>query len=127
MFYLIGQIAVFLMLTAIIGLAIGWLVRGINARAEIDAIKRQSQVQMRDVRNRAAASARSDQSTQLSDAARVNQQLRHQVVKLQGVVEQRDKEIAHLRHLLGERRSAKGGGGGGTGAEGSGGRPASRR
>jgi hypothetical protein len=126
-FYLIGQIAVFLMLTAIIGLAVGWLVRGINARAEIDAIKRQAQVQMRDVRNRAAASARSDQSTQLTDAARVNQQLRHQVVKLQGVVEQRDKEIAHLRHLLGDRRSARGGGGGAADAEGSGGRPASRR
>lgn len=107
MFYLISQIAVFLLITGLLGVALGWLVRSINARAEVDALERRMQVQLRDMRNRAAGAARGGTSQELAEAMRVQQQLRHQVAKLQGLVEQREKEIAHLRRLLGDQRSSR--------------------
>jgi hypothetical protein len=103
-FYLLGQIAVCLLLTAVMGMALGWLVRGISARAEVTALEQRMQVQLRDLRNRAAAERPASAKAQ-DEAARVQQQLRLQLVKLQALVDQRDKEIAYLRRMVGDQRS----------------------
>jgi hypothetical protein len=129
MFYLMGQIAVCLLLAALLGAAVGWLVRSINARGEIESLRRRTQIQLRDLRSRAAAvDTSAEPAAQASaedaasreaerrDAARLQQQLRHQVGKLQALVDQRDKEISHLRRVLGEQRDSRTGSQGGQGA-----------
>ncbi len=112
MLYVMGQVIVCLMLTAILGLLTGWLARGFNSRAEVSALRRQTQIQLRDMRNRSLAAARSVQMQQAGDHSRQQQQLRAQVLKLQALVEQREKEIAHLRRLLGDARGRRGSGSG---------------
>ncbi|MEM9387161.1 MAG: hypothetical protein AAGA68_19015 [Pseudomonadota bacterium] len=102
MLYIIGQVLVCLMLTAALGALAGWLVRGYHARAELSSMQRQLHRQARDLRSRGASA---------SDKAdpRVQQQLRHQLVRLQGQLEQREKEIAALRRVLGDERPASSG------------------
>lgn len=97
MLYIIGQVLVCLMLTAALGALAGWLVRGYHARAELSSMQRQLHRQARDLRSRGA---RADDKGD----PRAQQQLRHQLVRLQAQVEQRDKEIAQLRQVLGEQR-----------------------
>ncbi|MEO0422429.1 MAG: hypothetical protein AAF184_08860 [Pseudomonadota bacterium] len=97
MLYIIGQVLVCLMLTAALGALAGWLVRGYHARAELSSMQRRLHRQARDLRGRGATPGDNAHP-------RAQQQLRHQLVRLQAQVEQRDKEIAQLRRVLGEER-----------------------
>lgn len=115
MWYIIGQVLICLLLTAVLGVLAGWLARGYHARAELASMQRQLQRQARDLRNRAAPTAPTAPvtppaptpapRTSTPDAdSRAQQQLRHQLVRLQGQVEQREKEIAYLRQVIGDQR-----------------------
>lgn len=116
MFYLMGQILVCLMLTAIISLLAGWLARGFNARAEIAAVKRQAQLQARDLRARAESAERSAREaaaagSRAASALRNREaeaQLREEMDHLKSLLNQRNAEIAQLRQVLGEQRRREG-------------------
>ena len=108
MFYVMGQVLVCMVLTAMIGLLAGWLARGYNARAEVAAVKRRAQLQARDLRNRATNAQRAAERTrEPEDAApgQPEQELRAELDRLKSLVNQREKEIAQLRRVLGEQRS----------------------
>ncbi len=123
MTYLIGQIVLCLLLASVLGLVVGWLLRGVRCRADINLLKKELQARgekIEQCEQRIVALQRS--MKELENSCKQEQQLAQERIQqlepyqaeavwlrqeLDNTTSQKNKQITHLSTQLGSLQSLK--------------------